>query len=250
MPAADCETTSTEALDNYLTTLYSQLRSRNIVGSRVDVVAHSMGGLVTRNYASGASTALSYRNGFNRFQGTFRTIVTLDTPELGSPISWFLDNLFANKVEDPSQYPIPGSFLTFTTYPTYSGLLWAKACGSNKQITFRQCLKDQHTTAKHRPAFALWALTVSVLLDVIAIPILGPINKENRYRSVDLPVYQAVWAAFLLLSYSLQVLAAAMVHRDRTPARRILRIGTSVVVLGNSLCLILYYLAQPGKPLS
>ena len=72
-----CELTSKAALDVEIAHLMSTLDSRHIVGGRIDVVAHSMGGLVARHYA----TLSEYVSPRNRGLGAFHELVTLDTPE-------------------------------------------------------------------------------------------------------------------------------------------------------------------------
>ncbi len=60
--------------------LIRQLASDRIVGGRVDIVAHSMGGLATRAFAS----APRYRGPADRMRGKLRQVVTLNTPNTGS----------------------------------------------------------------------------------------------------------------------------------------------------------------------
>jgi hypothetical protein len=99
-----CEVTATFALSTYLTNLYKELDTDNIVGGRVDIVAHSMGGLVARYFSNSGSglTADYYNNPRNRNQGTFRDIITLDTPEEGSALASWLDFYFATKTKSPT----------------------------------------------------------------------------------------------------------------------------------------------------
>ena len=82
-----CEQTSKDAITSRIYALLSELDTQHIVGSRVDVVVHSMGGLAVRNY----SAQNWYRNNRNRQQGQFHEIITLDTPELGTQLAYFLD---------------------------------------------------------------------------------------------------------------------------------------------------------------
>ena len=70
-------------------TIQSQLAALDdakLVGGRVDVVAHSMGGLVSRYFA----TLPAYRGLADRGLGQFHAIVTIDTPERGSGVATFL----------------------------------------------------------------------------------------------------------------------------------------------------------------
>lgn len=66
--------------------VFHDLDGKGIVAGRVDVVAHSMGGLVSRHYAS----LPTYRSPRNRFTGDIHTIVTLNTPQLGSALGTYL----------------------------------------------------------------------------------------------------------------------------------------------------------------
>ena len=70
-----------------VTTILHEVKSKGIVDGRIDVVAHSMGGLLVRAYSSGTCTTTGYRSLKNRCQGQFHTIVTLDTPEAGSGLA-------------------------------------------------------------------------------------------------------------------------------------------------------------------
>jgi pimeloyl-ACP methyl ester carboxylesterase len=81
-----CEVTAKTALDNEIGHLMAVLDAKHIVGGRIDIVAHSMGGLVARHYAS----LFEYSGARNRRQGEFHELVTLDTPELGSALATFL----------------------------------------------------------------------------------------------------------------------------------------------------------------
>lgn len=134
-----CQETSTTALDSTLNDIYNTWNSSGIVGGRVDVVAHSMGGLVVRNYSTSPGI-LRYYNAFNRYQGTFRDIVTLDTPERGSPFAWYLEKL-ATKSEDPTQHPIYSPLFVGPQFPSFSSELWYGLCGSDPNKTFRDCVQ-------------------------------------------------------------------------------------------------------------
>jgi pimeloyl-ACP methyl ester carboxylesterase len=83
-----CEVTSEAALGKTITNALVALNSQGVVVGKVDVAAHSMGGLAVRNYASKSA----YRSDQNRGEGQFHTIVTLDTPEIGSELASFLIN--------------------------------------------------------------------------------------------------------------------------------------------------------------
>jgi len=119
-----CEVTSAEAFHNYLAqTLYAELDSGHFVGGRVDVVAHSMGGLAARHYADTAG----YKSVRNRDLGAFRRVVTLDTPETGSGLASYLDDVAYNRTRKVTN-------LFSAPY-----LAWTAVCGMSSTITVEQC---------------------------------------------------------------------------------------------------------------
>ena len=119
-----CEMTSAQALSAYLsTTLYKQLDADHFVGGRVDVVAHSMGGLVARHF----STTSQYNSVRNRMLGAFRNVITLDTPETGSALATYLDDVAADRT-------LMDSNITSQPYQ-----LWTSFCGTNPKTTIEVC---------------------------------------------------------------------------------------------------------------
>lgn len=74
------------ALHSTVTSALQIFDKKRFIGARVDVVAHSMGGLVARVYSS----KTYYRSLRDRVQGRIHQIVTLDTPEIGSPVATYL----------------------------------------------------------------------------------------------------------------------------------------------------------------
>ena len=107
-----CEVTSRAALQTEIDSLMAELDSEQIAGARVDLVVHSMGGLVARNYASQPKYA-SLRN---RMQGQFHAIVTLNTPETGSLLAPFLISKRDAKRKAP--------------WWTSQGFIWEQVCGN------------------------------------------------------------------------------------------------------------------------
>ncbi len=69
-----------------INSIINQLDRDRIIGGRVDIIAHSMGGLVARHL----STLFQYRSWHDRNRGRFRLIVTINTPEKGSRIATYL----------------------------------------------------------------------------------------------------------------------------------------------------------------
>lgn len=92
----------------------------HVVGGRVDVIAHSMGGLVTRSYTATAS----YKAPANRGAGVFRQVITVDTPHLGSELATYLvDHRADTRIGDGT-------------------LTWRLACGSDATTTVEECFSD------------------------------------------------------------------------------------------------------------
>jgi pimeloyl-ACP methyl ester carboxylesterase len=114
-----CEVTSQASLETEINSMLATLDANRIATGRVDIVAHSMGGLVLRNYASLSGYA-SYRN---RTLGQVHTVATLNTPEIGS----LLANFLVAHRKNTRQAPL-------TTTP---GAVWLAACGfSNVEDCF------------------------------------------------------------------------------------------------------------------
>ncbi|HTT81871.1 MAG TPA: hypothetical protein VMF67_00160 [Rhizomicrobium sp.] len=114
-----CEVTSKSALQTEIDSLLATLDSDQIVGARVDLLVHSMGGLVARNYASQPK----YDSLRNRMQGQFHAIVTLNTPEIGSQLATALIHRRDAKRKAPLS--------------TFQGLAWEAICGN---ASFGKCL--------------------------------------------------------------------------------------------------------------
>ena len=114
-----CEVTSKAALQTEIDSLFATLDSDQIVGARVDLLVHSMGGLAARNYASQPK----YESLRNRMQGQFHAIVTLNTPEIGSRLAPALIRRRDAKRKAPLS--------------TFQGLAWEAVCGN---ATFAKCL--------------------------------------------------------------------------------------------------------------
>jgi len=97
--------------------LLSTLDEDHVVGGRIDVVAHSMGGLVARAY----TTRPDYRAPPNRGVGVFRQVITLDTPHLGSALATYL-------LDHRSDTAVDGGTL-----------VWSAACGTDPATTVERC---------------------------------------------------------------------------------------------------------------
>ena len=67
-------------------------RQGRIAATQVDVVTHSMGGILARKHATG----LTYQRYDNYQQGDFNKLVTFNTPHAGSPWANVVRDLLAN----------------------------------------------------------------------------------------------------------------------------------------------------------
>lgn len=110
-------------LDVQIRNNLNSLNSQGIVAGRVDIVAHSMGGLVSRYYA----TRAGYRSPQNRMAGNIHVLVTLNTPHNGS--AW-ADFLLQPKIRGGRQKR--GGF---------PGFIWQQACKPKQ--TVEQCFNNK-----------------------------------------------------------------------------------------------------------
>jgi pimeloyl-ACP methyl ester carboxylesterase len=115
-----CEVTSETALETEINSFLATQDASRIVTGRVDTVAHSMGGLVIRHYAS----LSGYQSNRNRTLGQLHTVATFNAPEIGS----LLANFLITHRKDTRQAP----------FWTTAGAVWLAACGSsNAEDCFR-----------------------------------------------------------------------------------------------------------------
>ncbi len=97
-----CEQTSATAIANILKDVYTTYNTYNVAGGRVDMIAHSMGGLAARNYAG----LPNYQNDpRSRNLGAIHDLITIDTPIQGSGLASYMLQL-------ATAYPIQNSFGT------------------------------------------------------------------------------------------------------------------------------------------
>ena len=93
-PDSSCSGPSVDVLNAAFRDIYAFLNKEGVVGGRVDVIAHSMGGLVARAYALQRGPAVSVDSGYtsirDRQLGKFYSLFPLDTPHLGSALADFL----------------------------------------------------------------------------------------------------------------------------------------------------------------
>jgi pimeloyl-ACP methyl ester carboxylesterase len=139
---AGCYQSSADALKHSISDVQSNLDSVAFVGGRVDIVAHSMGGLATRNYTSTSDYTSDQNKARGRTEGPLRTIITVDTPETGSPLATALLTSAISGGTCDLQSPGSSGVNTcdFGPLAGSAALTWRAACGSNIQTTLAQCL--------------------------------------------------------------------------------------------------------------
>jgi pimeloyl-ACP methyl ester carboxylesterase len=86
-----------EATANILNTL----RQEGIAATQVDVVAHSLGGLIARSRVVLPDPERAYRRRENFQRGDFHKLITIGTPHRGTPVA---DFLVANRAERSSLF--------------------------------------------------------------------------------------------------------------------------------------------------
>lgn len=162
-----CEVTSQTAVQNEIDALLAELDSAHIVGARVDLVAHSMGGLAARYYASQGGYA-SLRN---RMQGQIHAIVTLDAPEIGSALAPYLISVRNNRAKAPIW--------------TVPGFVWFEVCGNS---TVAQCF-DANGYPIYSPKLAVDTGAVYSLTpggpDLTNPQLSGPDISNSTWRAVS-----------------------------------------------------------------
>jgi pimeloyl-ACP methyl ester carboxylesterase len=166
------------ALANEIRTLLEagahSLDAEHIVGGRVDIIAHSMGGLVARHYA----TLTLYRSLRDRGQGQFHEIVTLDTPEAGSQLATYL-------------YDHRGCSLQSTSSVT-AALVWSAAC-EPPTLTVEQCFATSRVGMPLGPPGHLKDGAVYAL---------EPDSPSFRRLTTGADIDGAIWRAVSAVAYS------------------------------------------------
>ncbi|MEM7105507.1 MAG: hypothetical protein AAF502_20385 [Bacteroidota bacterium] len=72
--------------------ILEELRGNGMAATKVSVVSHSMGGLITRQYIADGNGS-SYRRQDNFGQGDIYKFITMGTPHFGSPVAWLVKSL-------------------------------------------------------------------------------------------------------------------------------------------------------------
>jgi pimeloyl-ACP methyl ester carboxylesterase len=81
-----------------INTAHQAYQGRGVAMTRVDVVGHSMGGLITRKFATWSVYATKHNYG----KGYVRRMVTIGSPHLGSPLGSYLNTLHSLPLLGPT----------------------------------------------------------------------------------------------------------------------------------------------------
>lgn len=138
----NCEKTSAIAIGQTIGQIQQSMDAASFAGGRVDAVVHSMGGLATCHYFSTSDYNSSTNQSRSRTTGPLRTIITLDTPETGSPLATAL--ITPSIANGTCRYTVASPF-TNSTICDYSysppGLIWREACRSDSpNVTLKKCM--------------------------------------------------------------------------------------------------------------
>ena len=133
---ANCEKASSTAISQAIGQIQTSLDNVNYVGGRVDIIAHSMGGLAARHYTATSLYSSSSNAARSRSVGPLRTIIAIDTPETGSPLARAL--LFPAIAHSTCASPLIASSGNLCT--PASGT-WFAVCPASAESTFAQCFR-------------------------------------------------------------------------------------------------------------
>jgi pimeloyl-ACP methyl ester carboxylesterase len=139
----NCSKASSTAINTAINQIQKSLDKVNFAGGRVDIVAHSMGGLATRHYTTTASYNSQQNHARSRSEGLLHTVIAIDSPETGSPLaSALLMPAIANATCALASLGTSGDYTC--DYGPSSGvaaLTWAELClFPNANVTLSQCL--------------------------------------------------------------------------------------------------------------
>ncbi len=131
---AGCAVSSQDAVNGGIAQIDDGLDSAHYVGGRVDVVAHSMGGLVARHYIA----AGKYYTARSANRGLFRTVITIDTPENGSALAGFLLN--RDVAGGTCDWQNQGGACVTSMAITPAAEVWSLLCG---HLTLARCFANK-----------------------------------------------------------------------------------------------------------
>jgi pimeloyl-ACP methyl ester carboxylesterase len=155
--AADYESTNAASFStnypmvkDFVASTLAQARQASIAATQVDVVAHSMGGILTRLYANNASMFMRPDN-YNK--GDIHRIVTLDTPHGGSTFGNLLVMLHS---QNPTDLETTVQGLTHGSVVNGAVCDLAENSPGLEPLTSATNVKSQVVTATGGPTGSFW----------------------------------------------------------------------------------------------
>jgi pimeloyl-ACP methyl ester carboxylesterase len=141
-----------------ITNLLNSNRQNDYSVGKVDIVAHSMGGILTRVYLQ--SQTIQYRDNINK-------IITLNSPHSGSPIG----NLITNSVIIPLTPILQDTFDLFNAFPCdgnlTDGAVYDLAIDSGPMIQLNQSNLNNNIVPSHTVTTTTNTVLADPLLDII-----------------------------------------------------------------------------------
>lgn len=132
-------------VDTAINTVLAQFRQKEFAATQVDVIAHSMGGLLTRLYAG----SNSFQRPDNYNKGDIHRLITLDTPHFGSSFANLLVDLHQT---NPTQTESTVSQITGGSVTKGAVCDLAENSSALAALTSGTPLKAQVITASGGPA--------------------------------------------------------------------------------------------------
>jgi pimeloyl-ACP methyl ester carboxylesterase len=142
--------TNSPRVQGFVASTLNQARQASIAATQVDVIAHSMGGILTRLYANNASMFMRPDN-YNK--GDIHRIVTLDTPHGGSSFGNLLVVLHS---QDPADLETTVQGLTHGSVVNGAVCDLAENSPGLEPLTSATNVMSQVVTATHGPIGSFW----------------------------------------------------------------------------------------------
>jgi pimeloyl-ACP methyl ester carboxylesterase len=146
-------------------------RAKGIAASQVDVIAHSMGGLVARAREKDRGPRVAFKRKENRNQGEFHKLITIGTPHQGSPFADYLTKYKCGPVGAAFtglQHPIGQAIYDFQTTSQTLALLGSTVVPS-------------HAIAGRKPASSATEREMNVLLAPFFESVNGILGNDGEH---------------------------------------------------------------------
>ena len=142
-----------------ITNLLNANRQNDYSSGKVDIVAHSMGGILSRVYLQ--SQTIQYEDNINR-------LITLNSPHSGSPFG----NLITNSVIIPLTPTLQDTFDLFNAFPCdgslTDGAVYDLAINSGPMIQLNQSNLNNNVVPSHTVTTTINTVLADPLLDIVA----------------------------------------------------------------------------------